>query len=412
MRLPAGVRTGSGRPRRILAPRSCYRRLRGMTRLARLRRLSACLTAGVLILAFGCGSKSDAPAIGVSYNFGDTAFEGFLVDELERVRPEGAATLRVVGGSLAYRVEGISFLAAEVRRATMFAADPDVLIAVGPAGSREALQVAPIYREAGIAGLIPTATSRLLASAGTPPFLLAANDSVQGAFIGAFADSVLHARSAVIIHIPDEYGVGLAVGTAAALESRGVGVIDRIPIRVLLDCQRPADRATHEAIADEVGLRGTPDVAVLAMRTVEAGCLARALRARFPAIRLIAGDGTYFDETYTLRAEAAADGTYLVAFWHPDIDRPGSTDFRDRFEARVKRRARHGDAMFFDAVMLAGAAIRATGARRDRVELYLDALGATRPAYEGITGPIAFGPGARRTLFMTRVTAGRSEVVR
>ena len=231
-----------------------------MSRPTRLRLLRAHFAAGASILALGCGSEANAPAIGIAYNFGDTAFEGFLVDELERVRPQGAASLRVVGASMAYRVEGLSFLAAEVRRATMIAQDPDVLIAVGPAGSREALQVAPIYREAGIPALIPTATSRLLASAGTPPFLLAANDSVQGAFIGAFADSVLHARSAVIIHIPDEYGVGLAVGTAAELESRGVRLIDRIPIRLLWPACWNRQRPTLASGWSRASIRARSDV--------------------------------------------------------------------------------------------------------------------------------------------------------
>lgn len=383
-----------------------------MSRPARLRRLLTRFAVGGALLALGCGRDVAAPAIGFTYSFGDTLFEAFLTDELERLRPEGAVRLRLVGGSLAFRGDGASSLGAEVRRATALSDDPTVLVAVGPGGSREALQVAPIYREAGIPQLVPTATSRLLAAAAPQPFLLAANDSVQGSFIGVFIDSVLRARSAVIIHVPDEYGIGLAVGTAAALASRGVTILDRIPMRITLDCLQPDDRAAHEAIAAEVALRGVPDVAVLAMRTIEAGCLARALRDRFPAIRLVAGDGTYFEESFLRRADRAAEGAYLVAFWHPATGRPGAAEFRDRFEARVARRARHGDAMFFDAVMLAGTAIRSAGARRDLVERYLDALGETRPAYEGITGPIAFGPGAPRTLLMTRVVGATSEIVR
>ena len=377
-----------------------------------MHRVRLLLALGISLAAASCAREPANPAIAFSYSFGDTAFEGFLVDELERARPEGGVHIRVLGGSSAFMAGDITSLSAELRRATALVKDPTVVVAIGPGGSREVLQVAPIYREAGLAEIVPTGTSRLLGALGASVFLMAANDSVQGDFIGAFADTALRARAAVIIHAPDEYGVGLAAGTAAAFEARGVRLLDRIPIRLQLDCLVAADRAQHAAIVDEVALRGTPDVAVLATRTAESGCLARALRARFPAIQLIAGDGTYFERNLLLRAAGAAEGAFLVAFWHADVDRFGALGFRQRFEARVGRRARHGDAMFFDAVMLAGSAIHAAGASRLRVQEYLRGVGAEHPAFEGITGVISFAPGAPRNLFMTRVVGDRSELVR
>ncbi len=374
----------------------------------RLSRLALMLGAGALA---ACTADVREPAIGYSYNFGDTAFEGLLNDELERTRPEGGVRIRVVGADAAFRQPGMSALSAEVWRATALAADPDVVVSVGPGGSREALQVAPIYREARLADLVPTATSRLLAGAGDYTLRLAVDDSAQGAFIGAFADSVLHARVGIIVHVPDEYGMGLAAGTSAAFTARGITLLDRVVMRLTLDCLTPADRAAHTAIADEVALRGVPDVVVLAMRTVEAGCLAAALRARFPRVRLIAGDGTYLEKLFFDRAGAAAEGAYLVAFWHPAVDRPGSRAFAARLEARLGRRVRHGDAMFFDAVMLGAAAIRAVGPDRARVHRWLRGVGTDTPPFEGITGAISLAEGARRPVIMTQVRGATSVVL-
>lgn len=374
---------------------------------------AAVLAAAVPAAALAaCARGPAAPAIAVTYAFADTTFEAFLAEEVARARTGDEVALRILGGGIAYRPEGRGALFAEVRRATMLAGDPDVVVVVGPGGSREVLQVAPIYRDAGIAELIPTATSRLLANVGPFAFRLAADDSVQGEFIGAFVDSALAAESAVIIHIPDEYGVGLAAGTAAAFARNGVRLIDRIPVPLRRDCLTEAQRAAHAAVAAEVALRGVPDVAVLAMRETEAACLGRALRARFPRMRFVAGDGAYLDETFLERAGPVAEGFHLVAFWHPDLGRPGGREFQARFEARTGRRARHGDAMFFDAVMLAAKAARADGARRDRVLAYLRSLGTERPAFEGITGPVSFGAAAPRRLLMTRVTGGGSVIVR
>ena len=154
-----------------------------MLRDARARLAALPIMLCVVGVGGGCVREPEAPAIAFSYNFGDTLFEGFLMDELERTRPDGGRRIRVMGGSTSFRGGDGSSLSAEVRRATVLAEDRTVIVAVGPGGSREALQVAPIYRDAGLAELLPTATSRALSAAGATALLLAANDSLQGAFI-------------------------------------------------------------------------------------------------------------------------------------------------------------------------------------------------------------------------------------
>lgn len=381
-----------------------------MTRALHLpRTLRIALLLGVAGMS-ACQRDRAEPAIGYSYNFGDTAFEAFLTEELERSRPPGGVRIRVLGANAAFRTPGSGLLSAEVRRATALAADPDVMVSVGPGGSREALQVAPIHREARLANLVPTATSRLLAAAGEYTLRMAVDDSAQGEFIGAFADTALRARAAVLVQVPDEYGMGLGAGTTAAFAARGIRILDRVTIPLTRDCRSRADSSAYAAIADAVALRGTPDVAVLATRTVEAACLTRALRARLPRVRVIAGDGTYIEASFLDRAGPAADGAFLVAFWHRDLERPGSRAFVQRLEARLHRPARHGDAMFYDAVMLGAAAIRAVGADRARVHRWLREVGTTVPPFEGVTGTISLAADGRRPVLMTRVV-GRGSVV-
>jgi branched-chain amino acid transport system substrate-binding protein len=117
------------------------------------------------------------------------------------------------------------------------------------------------------------------------------------------------------------------------------------------------------------------------------------------------------DQQFLQIAGPAADSMYLVSFWHPSQPDPGSRGFVARFTTMVGRPPRHDDAMFYDAVMLMGTAIRSAGAERTAVRDYLASLGRTRPPYEGITGPIAFTDEAHRPLLMTRIRAGRTEVL-
>lgn len=373
-----------------------------------MRTPPALLALSLAVLA--CDAGPDAPAIGFTYNWGDDDLERFI--EAQVNGDATASPIRVLtsreGGWQAF---GASPMAAEVKRAQLLSEDRDVVVVVGPGGSREVLQVAPIYGEAGLPLLVPTATSRLLDAAGAHLFRLAADDSVQGEFIATFADSVLQARSIAVYHVPDEYGIGLAAGTVATARARGLALRERTPVRLLQACADDNGRRYYENLTRELDQRGRPDAVVLAMRTVEAACFTKALRARWPAIAIIAGDGVYLDNSFLSGAGDAAVGTYLVAFWHPDLPHAASKRFVQAYRATVGRPPRHGDAVFVDAAVLAATAIRSGAGTRDAITDYLRGLGRERPPFAGIIGPISFAPGAARPLYMTRVERDGSSLL-
>lgn len=362
--------------------------------------------------AAACAERVRTPAIGLTYSWGDPALEAFFQSEIDRTRPADGDSIRLVGSiEGGWRTYAASALAAEVQRASILSADPEVVAVVGPGGSREALQVAPIYAREKLPDLVPTATSRLLSTAGAYTFVLAPDDSVQGDFLAAFADTALGVRRLAIFYVPDEYGIGLAAGTAVSAGARGLALLDRTPIRLLQDCGSAAERTHYDDIAAQLARRGTPDAVVIAARTVEAACLTRALRSRWPHVDILGGDGIYPDASFFVRAGAAAEGVHLVAFWHPDLPSEESRAFRARFEQQLGRLPRHGDAVFFDAAMLAATAIRAVGADRQAVTAYFRSLGTARPPYPGVSGPIAFGAASRRALLMTLLARDGSQLV-
>jgi ABC-type branched-subunit amino acid transport system substrate-binding protein len=333
-----------------------------------------------------------------------TVAEAVLTDNASRATP----AVRIETGDSVLRVRSGGDLVAEVDRALHFAADPNVVAVVGPGGSRQALQTAPIYRDAELPHIVPTATSSRLRAAGAWTFTMAADDSLQGEFIGEFVAQRLGSRAPLLLYLPDEYGIGLASGTSVALHRRGIRLLDRIPIRPG-GCP-PSGPTPFDAVADAVARRG-PDVVLLATRTPESACLIRALHRRAGPIRYVAGDGTLPDGGFAQRAGEGTDSLYVVAFWHPDRDDAGSRAFVTRFTGTVGRPPRHDDAMFYDATMLLAAAVQAVGANRRKIRAYLTQLGRTRPPYHGVSGPIAFTQDAPRPLLMTRLRAGRPELV-
>jgi len=149
--------------------------------------------------------------------------------------------------------------------------------------------------------------------------------------------------------------------------------------------------------------RVTPDAVVLASRTPEALAVARAIRRRLPRAPLILADGV--DYGGFAAAEPHAGPAYSVAWWLPDSPDPASRAFVERFERVARRAPRQQEAMYYDALMVAAAALRAAGPRRAAIRRYLSELGVSRPPYHGITGPISFAPGRPTNLVMLRLGA-------
>ena len=358
-----------------------------------------------------CSDKPAVVVIGFATNVGAPSAADVAQAALDASRKPGAPRIVIdVGDSARPPIRG-GPLSSEVRRAIQFVENRNLVALVGPGGSREALQTAPVYRNAGVVNIIPTGTSTRLRELGPLSFQLAPNDSLQGEFIGQFVADHLHARAAAMMYLPDEYGVGLAAGSAAALAKRGVKLTSRLPVRPSQQCPPRAPTNGYDDVVRDMLTYGTPDVVVLATRTVESSCIASAVHAHSPRTLYVAGDGTLVQHDFVRWAGSALDSIYLVAFWQVERDDSASRAFVEQFRKIVKREPRHDDAMFYDAVMVAAEAVREGGPSRAAVAKYLSQLGRSRPPYRGITGPIAFTPGSPRPLLMTRLRNGRPEIV-
>src|SRR5690606_12561527 len=128
-------------------------------------------------------------------------------------------------------------------------------------------------------------------------------------------------------------------------------------------------------------------------------------------VALISGDGTFFESGLLTRAGDAAEGLHIVAFWHASLPAEDSRAFAAAFESAMGRRARPGEAVFYDAVRLAAQPVWRAGAERQRVNRCPAARGRERRRYMGITGRVAFGPGSPRALVMTRVRGDSTALV-
>jgi ABC-type branched-subunit amino acid transport system substrate-binding protein len=191
-------------------------------------------------------------------------------------------------------------------------------------------------------------------------------------------------------------------GAVAALGQHDVAVLDRVPV------DQTSDFRTLVAASLK---RGVPDVVVVAGRQLEAGSIARVMRERGVPRAVVAGDGALVLPQLTRAAGPAADSLYAVAFWMPDAPDSLSRAFVEHYRRVAGEPPQSADAMSHDALMLIADAVRVVGPSPAAIRQYLRELGASRPPYRGVTGPISFGLAAHPRLVMAHLVGGRPQRV-
>ena len=288
--------------------------------------------------------------------------------------------------------------AVEIARAHRLVALPRVVGVVGHAASRGTLITAPIYMEAGIPLVVPTATAGRLWDVGPWIFPMAPSDSTEAAFLGGVAVDRLKSRRIAVFFVNSAYGTGIRAELRRWLANREVQPVDEVPY--VMD-------ADLETLVEASLARSHPDLVILVGRQPEAARLAALIFERDRSIRLLAADGA-FDQASTLveAAGAAADSLYLATFWVPDTAVAVQRNFVQRYRLESGREPTPFEAMRYDALMVLAQAIREVGPDRTRIRDWLTALGDSRPPYAGVTGDITFRKGARRNLFLVRLRDG------
>ena len=297
---------------------------------------------------------------------------------------------------------GLGFSAIQVSYASRLTQRADLAGVVFHQGSRESLLLAPMFREAQVPLLLTSATSRRLLDTGPWTFMLAPDDSAEGAFIGSFIAGHLGAHSVTIFYVVDEYGTGLRDGVTSALREHGVTVRDAVPIQAAVDCTPPAPNPYSQTV--DASLRqGVPDAFVFAARQVESGCIIRRLVERGAIRPIIAGDGLAQTAAF-LRLAAGSGPVYRAAFWHPGAPDSVSRAFVRDFTREMGRPPTSEDAMTYDGIMTLVTALQEAGSGHAAIRDWLHSLGTGRPALPGVTGPITF-PATGHRILMTRITA-------
>jgi branched-chain amino acid transport system substrate-binding protein len=193
--------------------------------------------------------------------------------------------------------------------------DAKVLGVVGPAYSGESEAAGPLFSEAGLVTITPSATRPSLSEQGWKTFHRAVgNDLSQGPAAGNYIKDVMKAAKVYVIDDQSAYGAGLADEVKKVLGSAVVGS-DKV--------QGEGKQTDFSGVVTKV--RGLNVNAVFfGGYYQEAGLIRKQLTAAGVTVPMVVGDGVN-DPAYIQSAgAAAAEGTILTCPCQPAAEAKGS----------------------------------------------------------------------------------------
>jgi branched-chain amino acid transport system substrate-binding protein len=203
------------------------------------RALAAALAVAVAVVISAFVSTAGAPsATGAAASCGDEATIGYfgpttgpaasIGEEIRRFSLLYAQQWNEAGKKPTIKiVEGDTQLdpAQTSTIAQQFVSNSNVIGVIGPGSSPEVLAAAPIFKRAGMAYSVSTATRTSLSDGSNPGFFrIAAPDSVQAKTTTDFMIKRLHVKSVLVTDDQSAYGKPLADDVAKLLQKGGVKV--------------------------------------------------------------------------------------------------------------------------------------------------------------------------------------------
>jgi len=273
-----------------------------------------------------------------------------------------------------------------------------VVAIVGPAFSGESKTADPIFEEAGIPNVSPSATAVSLAANGWKFWhRVLANDDVQGPGDADFIAKTLNAKTAAVIDDQSEYGKGLADAVRKQLATDGVKV-------AVNDSINP-DASSFSSTVNKVK-PANPDVVFFGGYYSAAGKLVKQLKDGGVQGTFMSGDGT-LDAQFINGGGAAANGALLSCTCSSAVGStdPAVTKFASDYKAKFNVDPATYSAEGFDA---ANAIMQAIDAGKTDPADINDFV--TKIDFKGVSKQIKFddkGELANDLLFITEVKNGK-----
>jgi branched-chain amino acid transport system substrate-binding protein len=258
--------------------------------------------------------------------------------------------------------------------------DAAVVAVVGHITSGPSIAAARVYGAGGqpLPMISPTASSPELSGINPYTFRVCPSDLSHGPALARYARERLGARRAAVLYLNDDYGRGVRTAFAAEFARLGGTVVEQDPYL--------GSTASVEPYISRMRAAGV-DVLMIAADVPGAALVLRELRRQGLRWPVIGSDALVGIEADGPLAEGIHISSAYLSEWPGERNATFVLDF---FRATQGERPNDVAGLTYDAVQLLAQAIDAVGPDRRAIRDYLASVGPQRPAFEGVSGRIAF----------------------
>ncbi|MGH3921586.1 MAG: branched-chain amino acid ABC transporter substrate-binding protein [Pseudonocardiaceae bacterium] len=340
-----------------------------------------CPEGGVTIAFFGSLTGVTSPQLGINIRNGAT----LAIDEYNAAAPACGVKL------VEFDSQGDPAQAPALAQKAV--GDPRVVAIVGPAFSGESKAANPIFDEAGLPIVTPSATNPALAQNGWSIFHRAVgNDNAQGPAAAKYITDTLKAANVAVIDDKSEYGKGIADIVRQRLGG-AVSFNDSI------------DAAAQDYSSTVNGVRNAGvDVIFYGGYYQEGGRLLKQLRDSGVQAMFVSDDGAKDEQLISVAGRSAAEGAYLTCPCAPIEQVKNGTEFRDAYRKAFNAEPGTYSTEGYDSANVILEAIKSGKVDRTSINEFLDSVD-----YAGITKQIKFdqlGEVSDQRVFMYQIKDG------
>lgn len=376
----------------------------------RILRLAAPLALGALALT-ACGSSGSGSKPGASgkksYTIayqgplsGDNAQLGINMDNGVKLAVEQANAKGDLPFTLKFTdSDDVGDPAQAPAAARKLLDNPDVVAVVGPAFSGATAASEPLFSQADLVSVSPSATRADLTHLGFKSFVrVVTGDTVQGAKLADYVAKALKAKSAYVVDDKSAYGAGLTKFVKDQLTADGV------PFK----SEGLAPTKDYSALATKV-VASKADVLVYGGYFAELALFAKALKAAGYKGAIVSDDGAK-DDQLIKQAGAAAEGIYLTCACGGPTPAGDATvaQFSKDYQAKFGAAPGTYSAEAYDSANLIIAAMKTLGNNITRASI--TAAVKKTSGFKGVSHTITFdkdGEGGTGQIFMHQVKGGK-----
>lgn len=264
--------------------------------------------------------------------------------------------------------------------AEKFVADPDIIAQIGDFSSSSTMAAAPVYEQAKMVQISPTASHQDWTKKGEFMFRVVATQGYEGPYNARWAVTDLKKKKIATIYINNDWGVDA--------NKYFVGEARKLGAEIAAEEAFTPGEKDFNAIISKLK-RLEPDLVYMPTFYADfTAIMNQAERARFKPT-VLANSSLFSVKTLEMGGKAV-EGTMIPVNYFSSDPRPAAQNFTRDYKALYGADPNQFAALAYDAAGLLTAALKAVGTdSRARVRDGLLGL----KGYEGATGPISYAEG-------------------